>query len=64
MAYYLSDPYYFLPKCYPFLGKQWTEPPLQTQNRMTQIGKEVQDSCAKERLNFIATSYCDRNRCE
>ena len=63
MAYYLTDPYYYLPKCYPFLGKRWAHTPLNHSSRMTAKSKSVQDECATQRLNFTAESFCDRSQC-
>ena len=48
MSYYLTDPYHYLPKCYPFLNTKWQ--PYRS-NRAGNLAKNLEERCAVSRLN-------------
>lgn len=41
MAYYLSDPYYYLPKSYPYLGEQFAYSAGLISNRPDSKGRQI-----------------------
>lgn len=64
MAYYLTDPYYFLPKSYPYLGEGLGYTAGIISNRPTYKGRQIETESAIRRLDLAQSRNADRTKCE
>lgn len=63
MAYYLTDPYYYLPKSYPFIGNELGYPPKIYSHRPTSLGRNVESSSSINRLELSTRIFEDSSKC-
>jgi hypothetical protein len=63
MSYYLTDPYYYLPKSYPFLFDKQPFPERVYSNRATSVGRHLESDSAIRRLELATKCYEDFAKC-
>ena len=64
MAYYLTDPYYYLPKSYPFHSEYTKFPEQLGSNRQSSFGKDIESLAATSRLDYESRVFHDSAKCE
>ena len=63
MAYYLTDPYIYLPKCYPFLNTQFRFSTSNPEDGSSSKAKDLEKFSAYERLKYTSRAFCDKAQC-